>query len=141
MYKALCLAGLISLTTSVQAADLTIEVTDIRNDKGVMSLVLFGSEAAYKDNDYKKAEVAFQQKTKEGKMRFIVSNLDEGEYAFVLLHDENQNNKLDTFRNVPKEGYAYSNNKGKFAIPKFENVKFKLGKDNQSQTVKMLYMK
>ena len=38
-------------------------------------------------------------------------NLPAGNYAVQVMHDENENNKLDTnFMGMPIEGYGFSNN-------------------------------
>ena len=47
-------------------------------------------------------------------------NLPAGQYALAIVHDENGNNKLDTFAGIPKEGYGFSRNPGfKPRAPKF----------------------
>ena len=39
-------------------------------------------------------------------------DLVPGTYVLVLLHDENENNKLDTMLGIPKEGFGFSRNPG-----------------------------
>ncbi|MNC95537.1 hypothetical protein D3C83_126870 [compost metagenome] len=51
-----------------------------------------------------------------------------GSYAIAVLHDENENFKMDTsIIGIPKEGYGVSNNvKGRFGPPKFADARFRV---------------
>jgi uncharacterized protein (DUF2141 family) len=52
------------------------------------------------------------------KSAVVLTNLDPGQYAIILFHDENGNGKLD--RNalgVPTEPYGFSNNVRGFLGP------------------------
>ena len=71
----------------------------------------------------------------------MIDDLEEGTYAFVILHDENKNGKTDTNRiGMPKEGIAVSNNaKGSFGPPAYEDAKFKIGREEVVQHIKMNY--
>jgi uncharacterized protein (DUF2141 family) len=57
--------------------------------------------------------------------------LPPGEYAVVVVHDENDNGKLDTgFLGFGGESYAYSNDaKPLFGRPGFDEVKFAVTAD------------
>ena len=65
---------------------------------------------------------------KDKKAVFVFENIEKGTYGFTLFHDVNDNEKLDTnFIGIPKEPYAFSNNKrGSFGPPKYEDVQFDL---------------
>jgi len=55
----------------------------------------------------------------------VFENLEPGDYAVSVIHDRNNNGKLDTNRlGIPKEGFAFGNNAmGIFGPPSFENAK------------------
>ena len=58
-------------------------------------------------------------------MLFVFDNVEPGEYALTVLHDENGNGKLDTnLLGMPKEGYGVSNNAfRRFGPPRFREAK------------------
>ena len=58
---------------------------------------------------------------------FIINNLKEDNYAIAIYHDENGNNKFDTFFGVPMEKYGFSmNSKVFFSAPTFEDSSFSI---------------
>jgi uncharacterized protein (DUF2141 family) len=64
----------------------------------------------------------------------IIENLDESMYAVAIYHDENSNNRFDTFLAIPQERYGFSNNaKVFFGPPAFEDASFFVGKDESVQ--------
>ena len=52
--------------------------------------------------------------------------LASGNYAIAILHDENDDGKMNTnFLGLPKEGYGFSNNvMGTFGPPTFSKASF-----------------
>ena len=65
-----------------------------------------------------------------------------GRYAVVLLHDENNNGKMDKkLLFMPKEGYGFSRDAPvHMGPPKFDEAAFDVGSDAISLTLKMRYM-
>ena len=61
---------------------------------------------------------------------YAFTNIPAGTYAIAVYHDVNENRTLDKgLFGIPKEGYAFSNNKfGLFGPPKFKDVSFVLDK-------------
>jgi uncharacterized protein (DUF2141 family) len=52
------------------------------------------------------------------KSAVVLTNLDPGQYAVILFHDENGNGKLDqNVLGVPNEPYGFSNNVQGFLGP------------------------
>jgi uncharacterized protein (DUF2141 family) len=70
----------------------------------------------------------------EGQFEVEFSGLPDGEYAVVVVHDANDNGKLDSgFLGFGGENYGYSNNvKPWFGRPDFEDAKFTV---DQPETV------
>ena len=53
-----------------------------------------------------------------------------GNYAVQVMHDENDNNKLDTnFLGIPSEGYGFSNNPNVMRRAHFDEARFEVGAD------------
>ncbi|MCT4623509.1 MAG: DUF2141 domain-containing protein, partial [Schleiferiaceae bacterium] len=65
---------------------------------------------------------------REGSVSLTFVNIPKGDYAILILHDEDKDGKLDMyFFGPPKEGVCASNNpKGH---PKFEEARFTLSGD------------
>jgi uncharacterized protein (DUF2141 family) len=89
---------------------LTIHVTGFRNTKGLLGAELFTSSAGWPEDVSKSfRHEHFPIEGDHGTARF--DHIPAGKYGVVVLHDENENQKLD--RNiflVPKEGFGFANN-------------------------------
>jgi uncharacterized protein (DUF2141 family) len=125
------LSGIIFLFTltsqKVGSGNVHVEIKDLKNDKGSIKLTLFNSLDGF-PQDAQKAFRTASVTIKDRKAIVDFENLPYGDYAIALLHDENNNNKMDFhFYGMPKEGYGASNDaKGMFGPPKFDDAKFKL---------------
>jgi len=54
-----------------------------------------------------------------------ICNLPAGWYAVALYHDEDDNNKMNTFFGFPREPYGLSNNfRPRFSYPRFSQCQF-----------------
>ncbi|HEX7902884.1 MAG TPA: DUF2141 domain-containing protein [Chitinophagaceae bacterium] len=105
---------------------ITVTVSHLRSNKGHVLVSLFKDEAGFPA----KAEKAFRKATvniinKEAVITF--SSLPAGNYAIAILHDENDDMKMNTnFPGIPKEGYGFSNNvMGIVGSPSFNKASFK----------------
>jgi uncharacterized protein (DUF2141 family) len=89
---------------------LVIHVTGFRNTKGLLGAELFTSSAGWpEDVDKSFRHEHFPIEGNHATARF--DHLPAGKYGVVVLHDENENQKLD--RNLlmfPKEGFGFANN-------------------------------
>ena len=76
-----------------------------------------------------------------GASRLVFSDLDPGTYVLALLHDENENHKLDTMLKIPKEGFAFSRNPAiRMGPPRYEQVKFTITPGPNEQAVTFKYI-
>jgi uncharacterized protein (DUF2141 family) len=67
------------------------------------------SDAAW--NNQAKPVAAMKVAAKQGEVTLKFADLPDGKYAVQVMHDQNDNNKLDTnFLGIPSEGYGFSNN-------------------------------
>lgn len=89
---------------------LIIQVTGFRNTKGLLGAELFTSSAGWPEDVSKSfRHEHFPIEGDHATARF--DHVPAGKYGVVVLHDENENQKLD--RNVllvPKEGFGFANN-------------------------------
>jgi len=72
----------------------------------------------------------------------VFDDLPPGEYAISIVHDENENEVLDSNKfGIPKEGYCFGNNAlGKFGPPSYDRVKIKLDAVPVTQNLTMKYL-
>jgi len=68
------------------------------------------------------------------------TGLPYGNYAVAVIHDENNNAKLDTFAGIPREGFGFSRNPPiRFGAPRFAAARFAVTGDAERQQVGMRY--
>ena len=111
---------------------LEIEITDLKNNEGIIMLQLF-------DRDQ---NVIRQEKGKITGNRCLITftDIEPGTYAFRFFHDENLSGIMETNRlGIPKEGYGFSNNgAGPFGPKPFRDWLFEIS-DNRKLTIKTRY--
>lgn len=104
---------------------LAAEVSQLRNDKGTIFCALFNSEDGFPTHESKAFRLA-QAKPQAKRAVCDFGSVPAGTYAISVIHDENDNRKLDTnFFGARIEGYGASNDaRGAFGPPKFNDAKF-----------------
>lgn len=105
------------------------EVYNFPDDKGLCKACLFANAQAFeKEQPLRCVAVAVAGK----KAQAVFADVPDGSYAVFVIHDRNNNGKLDTnFLGIPKEGYGASNNKLPFAAaPKFDANRFAISGGN-----------
>lgn len=117
---------------------LTIEVSNIESDKGTIMIALFKGENGF-PKDATKAIRKMKVNIKNQKATIVFSNLEAGDYAFALFHDENGSGEMDkNMFGIPKEGYGFSTNfKPTVSAPDFDEADFKIEGDTV-QKIKMI---
>jgi uncharacterized protein (DUF2141 family) len=129
-------AALCVLATAVHADELTVTITDIRAAQGSMMVSLVDSDAAW--NSKAKPVAAKKVAAEKGEMQFKFSDLPAGVYAVQVMHDENDNNKLDAnFLGIPSEGYGFSNNPNVMRRAHFDEAVFEVGADKTVITIRL----
>jgi uncharacterized protein (DUF2141 family) len=101
---------------------LHVSISNLENNKGQVILLLFNNEKEFgiDEKPYKKYSVS---KLIEKKATFIIKNLPQGEYAFLVFHDENKNEVFArNWLGMPKEGIGKSGLQHK--RPNYKNSKF-----------------
>jgi len=129
------------LKSSLSSGTLTIEISNFRNNHGQACVALFNREEAFPKLSEKAVRISYATIT--GLKSFVVfANLPGGEYAVSVLHDENDNKKMDTnFFGIPKEGVGASNDaKGHFGPPRYRDAKFIFNGDKQTIHIDITYL-
>lgn len=81
----------------------------LRSTRGLLRACMTGTPAAFLKCDQDAAAHKGSIAAREGaELRF--SHVAPGDYALVVLHDENSNAKVDKLIGIPREGVGFSNN-------------------------------
>lgn len=95
--------------TPTQQCALLVHVTGFRNQKGVAGGTVFNSPDGWPENNakaYHHEHVAIVDRKAT-----LPFTLPPGKYAVAVLHDENENQKMDrNWLGIPKEGFGFANN-------------------------------
>ncbi len=146
--RILILAGIIVTlflySFSFRIADsysLTVEVENLRNEKGIVQFALYNKDGTFPDEHYKKYYKIGKSEIMNGVATYTFSGLPAGMYAVNILHDENENRKIDRGLLFPKEGIGFSNYQsiGLRNKPNFRKASFEL-KGDLKINVKVIYM-
>ena len=111
------------------AADLTLNLSDIRAQTGIIKIGLVNTVEAW-NGAAPPVQGTGGPPTGESQT-FTFKDLAPGTYALMITHDENGNGKLDTNAlGMPLEGYGFSNNPRVMRKPTFAEAQFTVGADN-----------
>jgi uncharacterized protein (DUF2141 family) len=131
---ALILTGIFSTNAQEETFTLTVNITGLNSNKGSLMVGVYNTEDSFLKTRFKGAII----KIKDKKSLVIFKDIPKGEYAVSFVHDENDNEKMDTnFIGIPKEDFGCSNNAtGFMGPPKYEDAKFML-KGNKTIDIKI----
>lgn len=121
-------SALVMVAALAPAAEegITLTATNLRSSKGHVLVNLFKDGEGFPATAakaFRKEKVNITNK----KAVVTFSSLPAGNYAVAILHDENDDMKMNTsFLGMPKEGYGFSNNvMGLLGPPSFNKASFK----------------
>jgi uncharacterized protein (DUF2141 family) len=119
-----------------RAADLEIKVTDVRAQQGSLRVAVIDSAGGWADGG--KPVAGTVGKVQGPEQTFHFPDLPPGRYAVMVMHDQNDNGKLDSnFMGMPIEGYGFSNNPAVMRKPTFEEARFQLEATGGAITVRL----
>lgn len=118
-----------------QEKGLIVHVSQLRNNKGHVLLSIFNSRQGF-PSDPGKAFGKLKMAITNKKASFLIPSLPSGTYAIAILHDENDDLKMNTnWIGLPLEGYGFSNNvMGSFGPPSYSRASI-LYKSGQLQSI------
>ena len=107
---------------------LTVQITNVTSEEGQIILAIYNSSENYDKR------IAFQEVKLKPKIDTVIfeTNVPDGEYLVMLVHDITNNGKLDTsFIGMPKEPVGLSNYDGKGIPGKFKKHKFSVNENTE----------
>lgn len=144
MRKLACVAGaaaglLLTLPGAVATGELSVDLVNLRSHKGSVRVCLTADPANFPACIDDAQAVTRSIPATATSLRF--DGLARGDYAVAVIHDENDNRKLDTFAGIPREGFGFSRNPAvSFGPPRFAAARFTLTSDADRQQIKMRYL-
>ncbi|ABD24683.1 conserved hypothetical protein [Novosphingobium aromaticivorans DSM 12444] len=136
----LALLGNAPATTTTTT--ISVDVTGLRNSKGMVYLCMTSSPRLFPEGCDKDPQrhVASLRAGEAGTL--VLRDVLPGRYAIVLLHDENGNKKMDKTLFLPKEGFGFSRDAPvRMSAPKFEAAAFDVtGGKPLRMTMKVRYL-
>lgn len=120
---ALFVGTFITTSQEEKTQNITVTIENVLNNNGKVHLSLHTSETFMKTD----AIQTLSSTIENNKVKVTFKDVTSGEYAILVLHDENENNRMDYLPSgMPKEAYAMSNNPMLYGPPRFEDAKFNL---------------
>jgi len=117
---------------------LILNVTNVKNDQGLVRVLLFKGETGFPDDEVKAFKSA-SVKIKDGKAVIDFGAIPVGTYAISVFHDSQNTGKLRTNAfGIPRDGYGFSNDAmGTFGPPSFEKAAFKVTASKNNVSIKL----
>lgn len=121
-------------------AGMQVQLTGLRNAKGMVHLCLTADPARFLNCKSDKAAIA--RTVPSGRaQQFDLGQVKPGTYALLIVHDENGNGKLDMTLGIPREGFGFSNNPAmRPRAPRFEEIRFTVPATPVAQRIRVRYV-
>lgn len=130
---------MLTLPGAVATGELSVDLVNLRSHKGTVRVCLTADPTNFPACIDDAQAVTRSIPATADSLRF--DGLARGNYAVAVIHDENNNRKLDTFAGIPREGFGFSRNPAvTFGPPRFAAARFTLTSDADRQQIKMRYL-
>lgn len=118
----------------------TLRVVGFRSDAGTARVAVFRAADGF-PADHTKAADTWVGKIQGNQIQIMLPDLAPGTIAIAVIHDENDNGKLDTnLMGVPVEGFGVSNDPAPaMGPPSFEQGRFELDPEDPVVEIEMRY--
>ena len=105
-----------------ESASMTVSVKNLSPPTGSVEISLFDSQETYMKETLRQQS---GKSSESGEYETVFNDLTPGDYAVVVVHDANDNGKLDTgFLGFGGENYGFSNQASSwFGRPDYEEAK------------------
>ena len=133
------------------AAELRLTIAGVHSDKGEILIGLYDNADGFKYAIARAGTggllpdkgrlIGTAIRALGGTQSTVFTQLPPGRYAIIVIHDENDNGRIDeNFIGVPTEGYGFGNNaQGVLSAPAFDAAAITIGKANVSTTITLHY--
>ncbi|UJR85685.1 DUF2141 domain-containing protein [Sandaracinus amylolyticus] len=107
-----------------EAPAIVVVMRGLRNDRGVASAGLYGSQSTWTHSGREVATCNGPVVDRVSRCR--LENVPPGRYAIGVMHDEDNDGHFDTgFLGIPSEGYGFSRDaRGTLGPPSFDSASF-----------------
>ncbi len=120
--------GFTATAQEEKGSTLTVVIENVLSEGGTILGGLHTSETFMKSGGIMQKAVP----ATEGEVSFTFENVPPGTYAIMVMHDANDNKRMDREANgMPKESYGMSGNEMTMGPPNFESAKFEVNGENQ----------
>ncbi len=135
----LFISGL-SHAQNTQTAILSVTVDGLRNNKGVVQFSLYNKKGSIPDEHFTQYLSQQAETIKNKSSSTVFKNLPIGQYAINILHDENNDGKINKGFMLPTEGIGFSNYStiNLFNRPDFKGARIQLNTDTSIE-VNIIY--
>lgn len=123
-----------------ETAELDVAIGGLRNQRGAVMLCLTRRGARqFLDCAHDPARVTrIVPSAAAGDIR--MTGLAPGDYALLVIHDENRNGRLDKTFGLPREGFGFSRNPAmRMGPPHYQDVRFTIA-GRMRHVVKLNYL-
>lgn len=127
-----------TVPSAASAMELEILIAGLRSQDGNVLVAIYKDAETYLEREgfYRRMVIPADSASLFG----VISDLPAGEYSVAVLHDENDNNKMDTRFRIPREGYGFSNNvRPRVRVPSFADTSFTVGNERKRLEIEMQY--
>jgi len=118
---------------------LEVEITGFKSEAGKAGILVFRGAEGFPE-EISKAYTGAGIAIEDGKVSAVFYDVEYGVYAVSVVHDVNENNRLDKgLFGIPVEDYGFSNNAkpGLFGPPSFESASFKFDAEHKTIRIKI----
>ena len=113
---------------------ITVTVSNLRNNNGKVALALHNGDTFMKAEAIQSTESTITN----DKVTVTFTNVRPGEYAVLVLHDENENRKMNYDANgMPQEAYGTSGLTSRFGPPTYNDAKFNLDQKDLNISIQL----
>ncbi len=125
----------------LQGATVTVSVTEVRSAKGVVRACMTAEPVRFPSCNTATGAHSVVVPA-DGSITLTFAGVAPGRYAIALLHDENNNGKMDRAMGMmPREGYGFSRDAPvRMGPPRFEAAAFEVGAQEVTKRIRMRYM-
>ena len=124
----------------VSSATLTVVISDVRSDIGVLNIGIYDNKNDWLGSSTVQKRSLTVLEHNVGGVVTTSFEVEPGEYAISVHHDDNDNGKMDTnFIGIPKEPTGLSNGAvPKFGPPKYKDAAFRVTNEDLEMPIKLL---
>ena len=131
------LASLLASTIG-NAATLQVTISNVQSDTGKMNIGIYNNKEDWLGDNVAAGQTLIVKDVLVDGTVTTTFELEPGEYAISVHHDDNDNDKMDTnFIGIPKEPAGFSNDYVPMGPPRYKKAAFTLGEGGAEVGIKL----